>query len=1459
MKAQILKIAGVKSEKEFYKKFPTEASFKKAHGKELKKAQLGASMTPEVGSYIGGDMDENSPLAYRELYDDIDLSITGTNTAERIQLANLQAQQQQAQAAQKQANKQGIMDAISAGMGKNGKKVKKAQLGLNDPIGGSMTNPNPNVDMWGNPLPIGGGAPPSTPRNPYGTPMLYDQSQMGTFAQQAEAAKGAVNPNANPSPVGAYIGAGLDIIQGISQLKGEKDALNLAKQSKMVSDVSLQAANTRPEETRRRYVRPEDMAFGTEEMGSPYGIGTNYLSRNGSVIGGNPTEIQNTYAPDNTLYDDLGYEPLEDSDQVKQYRLGGPMAQDGWVTRAANAEFSCRANPRSNLKEAKEITSGGKGDPYREYKNERWKAQGNEWKNKGITKEDFNNAYNDSGRIGNTFMNPEYAKYFDPSTRQVKPEYSNIKNNFSPAFMYYEQAPEFQMGQRPNINQILNYQMSQPGGLEGYRKLAKDDFMPSKREGGLIEAQSGFDWSKFSQAGGSSMAGNLGQYAGSGKPGPNAGSSIGKGAGTAIGTAFGGPIGGMIGGFLGGTVGGLIDGKPRQTAKFNEQTQGNMGNIAVGAGARGLQQGQYSGFMENGGWVSNDWQPQVIAKFGDHTAEDYYNAGHEGMDSLRAGGHLTNYTPPSERAMQTFALGGELKTLWGGHAESISHNPYLPDGGETVMFRGQSHDEADSKGRTGIGVKYGEGESDGYENYAEYGTDEATEEANVEVERNEPMTVLPEGGQIDPETGEPQKAGVVYGNLVLNKQMAKDHKFGKDAGRKMKHIVKDWSKGEAKQNKIVEKSLNIIENNDDTTAFGQLAFSTAKAMQQGANMKLKKYANDKIVLAGIQSAYNDTAKEYGLVADDLAKGKIKIDKSNNDMAKFGASLRKAQGGDKLNKADSYSKWKEFENAAISKLKSIYPGKKVELRPERGGVYNDLGGRDISTQAGIRARGNSKTPVSLHNFNAAKDYNIYIDGKLVNPEKNKDFYSQILWDSAAKTGLYHVGDVENNWDPRHIGLAKEGEGTAFSELRSKYPEVFDNPNSKKSIAWLEKNRKNDPEIEKYYNLVTNTNSKKSSDYVTLPQPGYPQLPRSPFPNYFPTITEPEVVLKSKQIPTRTLPNITLTSTQKKSPSVIVDNGKSKVVDPYVPKYIGRGAADTELIPIGGKRNENIGKIPVPETVAKQPEKSKRDWGKTAMMAYNEILPYLRPNYKVPQPDFTGEMMAASMNQQEPVQAQLFRPRLSQPYDISFQDQLNANQADFNSLQRMTGYNPAAQTALAAQKYSANSAILAGQFRANQGEKARVFEENRKLMDQADLTNLGILDKQYERQATAKSKTKAQSIEIAKSISDKLAQQRKEQTMSNIEQSRYNYRFDANGRPINMNALAIWNTSGIGGSGRNREGIFGMDDDWMTLYDQNGKFQGTRLKTKKQQEEDGSGKNGTKIKARNGSIVKAIKNL
>ena len=64
---------------------------------------------------------------------------------------------------------------------------------------------------------------------------------------------------------------------------------------------------------------------------------------------------------------------------------------------------------------------------------------------------------------------------------------------------------------------------------------------------------------------------------------------------------------------------------------------------------------------------------------------------------------------------------------------------------------------------------------------------------------------------------------------------------------------------------------------------------------------------------------------------------------------------------------------------------------------------------------------------------------------------------------------------------------------------------------------------------------------------------------------------------------------------------------------------------------------------------------------------------------------GEYYALSNNQLEPVQAQSYQPDLGTPYDISLQDQLNANQADFNATQRMVGYNPAALAQLNAQKY------------------------------------------------------------------------------------------------------------------------------------------------------------------------------
>jgi hypothetical protein len=164
-----------------------------------------------------------------------------------------------------------------------------------------------------------------------------------------------------------------------------------------------------------------------------------------------------------------------------------------------------------------------------------------------------------------------------------------------------------------------------------------------------------------------------------------------------------------------------------------------------------------------------------------------------------------------------------------------------------------------------------------------------------------------------------------------------------------------------------------------------------------------------------------------------------------------------------------------------------------------------------------------------------------------------------------------------------------------------------------------------------------------------------------------------------------------------------------------------------------------------------------------------------------------MYALSNNQLEPVQAQSYQPDLGTPYDISLQDQLNANQADFNATQRMVGYNPAALAQLNAQKYAANTGVLGEQFRMNQAMRAGVYDKNRDILNDAKLKNLAIYDQQYGRQAQAKSNTKAITQAALNSISDKYAKNRLENRELGIYENMYNYRFDPAGRAINMNPL------------------------------------------------------------------------
>ena len=1050
---------------------------KQKQGGEMRKLQqltdFGNPPIAQVGAYIGGDAPDtmSSMINFKDIYNTYDKAVTGLTDAERAKMAYAQSQAQntpQGPDVSGMLNQLGSIVGGGAGgaMARKGKKVHKMQvanppgsgigLGLN---AGTSLNAQPSGGFDWSTLSTAGNADitgqqmfPTMPGGNAQGMFTMDPNQTGTLEQQIAGSQNAVKPS-KTKDITKYFGAAGKIYEGFQALKEEKRQRKRAESTAKISDLTLQAASSRPEQIKRRYVRPEDALVQPNQLSPSYGVGTNYLAKDGttiSQIGGNPTEIQNMYNPGD-LYSHLGYEPMSESDIVKQYRHGG------------------------------------------------------------------------------------------------------------------------------------------------YHKLA---------------AGGGLPWDQIGQ---------LGSGIGNAATGNNAGGNLGGTIGGTVGMAFG-PAGAAIGNIVGTVAGGLLDKNKRKMEAANKRTQANLEKAAFQSGAQAIQT-RNNMYMEEGGWVSHDWQPQVIAKFGEYDINDLLQKDPM-MDTLRTGGRITqNNIYPQDQ----YALGGELKTTWGGYAEPISHNPYMPGTGETVMFRGKSHEESDGNGHTGIGVKYGEGGHDSYTDYAEYGSRDA--DADVEVERGEPATEM-----LDPQTGE--KNMVVFGNLQIPNHFL-DQIGDKNAkGKKFKNYVADLGKDEAKQNKIVEKATNALNNLEVYTPFDKLRFDALQATIQGANMKLKEAALRKSNASAVQNAINEAAEERGIDADALAKGKYKIDKeAMKEQAKYGTHIPQAQKGKRNVKGGE----PKMETLPSGELKFTYP-----------------------------------------------DKSYYI----VHKDKSRTHYDK-------------TGKVTE--EARRFGIP----------------------------------------------------------------------------------------------------------------------GKTKLT------VIPAAPSEVPMEPIENTFDENLYKVP---------PKKRFDW----MPYANQALEYLRPtdqeefDYSQAYP----EMMALAMNQLEPVQAQLYRPELGIPMDISLQDQLNANQADFNALQRQMGYNPEALSALAAQKYSANSKVLADQFRLNQAEKQRVYEGNRALLNDAQLKNLGILDTQMVRQEQAKSTTKQQALEAMKSVADKIAKNKLENRTLGIYENLYKYRFDKDGRAVNMNPLAQFSLSGSGSSSEGLPTIPGYE--WDTT---------PSLKKKKKDEDKG----------RNGKIVRAIKNL
>jgi len=721
--------------------------------------------------------------------------------------------------------------------------------------------------------------------------------------------------NANDIQSGVQMGSTLG--KNFQKISAAIEEKKKAKRLNALSPIVLQASGTRPEEMKRRYVRPEDNIVDPGQISSPYGTGMDFLQMAyGGAIGGNPTEIQNMYNPGD-IYSDMGYEPLSESNQVKQYRRGGgiPKAQGGMelIIEGVNTVGDLAAgiigmgtkklNKQSQQSLGQAAFQSGMQDLQENQYSGFMKSGGSvvDYMNsKGMDssvdnrKKLYKKEFKDDAFSGTSEQNIKLLNYLSGSGKSTSSTKESSKTNSS-------KKQEFGPIPRTTNNQFGSYDPTvfpENRNLESGVVVDKNTNIAHILQGNKIVKS-------FPVLTGQARDANVNdrgvQYL-ENNPESRA---------TPTGTYFMNPSEDIYGerGFMLNPISAFGDPAPRakniaEHVTYDSSTRdkyydlpGEQRNKSYGCvnckkpninelssmfpqgdttmviDSRKLVDKNLLSKMskrEDGGWVSHDWQPQVITQFGGYDMKDLLRDDPT-MDTLRAGGHLKNYTAPSEAAMSTerpmMQMGGELQTHWGGGAETISQNPFLPGDGETIMFRGQSHDESDGKGRTGIGITYGDNP--------------------VEVERGEPAVKLQDGGE--------EENLVVYGNMKIPSYGLSELNDPKAKGKKFKNYVNDLSKIEARQNKIIDKAISGLDSDDVNDPYKLLSFNSNTANLTGAYMKLKDIAQKKQLAAGIQNAILDTAGEYGLDSDSLAKGKIK-QASDSDMAKFGAKIKTAQGG-----------------------------------------------------------------------------------------------------------------------------------------------------------------------------------------------------------------------------------------------------------------------------------------------------------------------------------------------------------------------------------------------------------------------------------------------------------------------------------------------------------------------------------------------------------------------------------
>ena len=892
MKDQILKIAKVKSEKEFYKKYPSEEAFMKAHGKAFKKAAMGSKM---VNDQLHQLTDFGNPpiaqygIGMKKKPQNFNNYLQGTN---------------------------------QAGINPDG-SIKQVGDAFNNATMAKMSGQQMGSDM---------SAQFTTPS----ADKLLGKNDINSGAAKAGGFDAGAAGMAGLQGIGKVIG-------GIEAIAAQKKAQKKAQQSAQLGELALTAQQTM-EKPKNQYVRPEDSLVQPGQLGNPYGTGTNYLqAQNGTMIDGlknyakinYPESIKkieeilkrvdvmgergslnpelpmhsDTLYPGNKYKDAFMKTPNIRTEKDESFKKGRPLTNEqkaivlhhtGYTDTARDNDVSWAMRGVDKLfrtpgEASSHVVIDFNGNRYN-YANPNQVAYhaGNSMMNGRDNVNDFGVGVEFQGDTDQTPLTKEqlesFMEYAAPIMKKNKIPIDNVVTHKQIRKNYIDKNPNDKKAaaeSKPDVNdkeyskiiQALKkkgaFQMG--GALSGATGMIGGN--PTEIQNtytpGDLYSDLGYEPLEESykqyRHGGEMPKAEFGEYfQDSGQ------AQIGSAVGGAVAQGFGLPpaVGELVGKVAGNLLGGAKDARKLQAQKDKAAlNQSMMGFEQTRA------QGPLSANLEHGGWVSHDWQPQTFTKFGEYSAKDLLKPPHD-ADMLRAGGSIGDdyYTPPSARALQTYeyggqmALGGELQIGEGGYAETLSYNPNLP-GGEIGMFRGASHDNG------GIQTQYGEN--------------------GVEVEGGEPFTILEDNGSEDGnnlEGGGSKENLVVFGNIKINKEIADLMGDPKAKGKKFKTYIADVAKNDAKQLKTIQKGLELIEEYDGNSSYDKLGMNSGMASLMGAKAQQKINA-DKIKEAGIvQDSIHKVANEYGVKSDKLAEGRFEKETDPSMMGKNGKKVKKAQKG-----------------------------------------------------------------------------------------------------------------------------------------------------------------------------------------------------------------------------------------------------------------------------------------------------------------------------------------------------------------------------------------------------------------------------------------------------------------------------------------------------------------------------------------------------------------------------------